>query len=536
MRFERASGIILHPTSLPGPDGIGDLGPEAFRWLDFLAAAGCSLWQVLPLGPTGYGDSPYQCFSAFAGNPYLVSPALLLEEGLLTPADLTDRPAFPVDRVDYGPVIAWKLTLLDRAFAHFQATAPAAIKTEFAGFRVAQAAWLDDFALFMAIKEAHGGVSWDHWPKPLRQRTGQALQQARHTWATAIERHAFRQFLFFRQWLAVRAYAAHKGIRIIGDVPIFVAYDSADVWANPQLFYLNRQGRPTVVAGVPPDYFSPTGQLWGNPLYRWDIHARTGYAWWLERLRATLRLVDIVRLDHFRGFAGYWEVPAGMPTAEKGQWRPGPGADFFRTVQQALGEASAESTLSTVKGLSTSLPIIAEDLGEITPDVIALREEFGLPGMKILQFAFGSDPHDPFLPHNYPANCVVYTGTHDNDTTPGWYRNAPEGERDFCRRYLARDGQNIAWDLIRLAWSSVANLALAPMQDLLELGSAARMNFPGRESGNWCWRMPADALSVALRDRLMELNFLYGRWPGERGKKPALATGVAPATNAAGDV
>ena len=495
MKFDRAAGILMHPTSLPGPEGIGDLGPQADRWVDYISSAGCGWWQVLPLGPTGYGDSPYQCFSAFAGNPYLVSPEVLLAEGLLARADLADRPSFPAGRVDYGAVITWKLTLLDRAFAHFQTMAPAQLQNELAEFQAAQAAWLDDFALFMALKEAHGGVSWDNWPLPLCRRDRPALQAARQMHADAVQRHVFRQFLFFRQWAALRAHAAEHRVQIIGDIPIFVAYDSADVWAHPELFYLDDEGKPTVVAGVPPDYFSPTGQLWGNPLYRWDVHAATGYAWWVERLRALLRLVDVIRLDHFRGFAGYWEVPAGSPTAEIGRWAPGPGRDFVLAIRQTLGD----------------LPIIAEDLGVITPDVIALRDEFSLPGMKVLQFAFSGDPRDPFLPHNYSSNCVAYTGTHDNDTTRGWYETAPEKERHFCRRYLASQGHDIAWDMIRAVWASVASLAVAPMQDMMGLGNEGRMNFPSREAGNWGWRMPGDALSESLRARLAELNFLYGR-------------------------
>ena len=495
MRFDRAAGILLHPTSLPGPEGIGDLGPQAFRWIDFLAAAGCAWWQVLPLGPTGYGDSPYQCFSAFAGNPFLISPKVLQSEGLLTRVDLADRPSFPADRVDYGAVIPWKLTLLDRAFAHFQSAARPELGLEFAAFQSAHAAWLQDFVFFMALKEAHGGASWDNWPASLRQRDAQALQEARRTHAEAMQRHAFRQFLFFRQWAALRAYAIERRVRIIGDIPIFVAYDSADVWAHPELFYLDDQGKPTVVAGVPPDYFSPTGQLWGNPLYRWEAHAATGFAWWLERLRALLQLVDVIRLDHFRGFAGYWEVPAGMPTAKVGRWAPGPGADFFRAVQQALGD----------------LPILAEDLGVITPDVVSLRDGLDLPGMRVLQFAFAGDPGDPFLPHNYIANCVVYTGTHDNDTTRGWFETAPEKERSFCLHYLGSEGRDIAWDMIRAAWASVAKLAAAPLQDVLELGGEARMNFPSHEVGNWGWRMSEDALSESLAARLAEINFLYGR-------------------------
>jgi 4-alpha-glucanotransferase len=499
MKFIRSSGIILHPTSLPGPDGIGDLGPEAYRWVNFLNEVGCSLWQVLALGPTGYGDSPYQCFSALAGNPYLVSPALLLEGGLLTRKDLADRPDFPADKVHYGEVIAWKLAILDRAFQHYQRSASPALRTEVAEFKAEQAFWLDDFALFMAIKEANGGVSWKDWPEALRSREPQALAEFKEEHAEAIQRHELRQFLFFKQWRALRRYANEKGIQIIGDVPIFVAYDSAETWSHPELFYLNDKGLPTVVAGVPPDYFSATGQLWGNPLYRWDVHRKSGYEWWIQRVKATLQIVDIIRLDHFRGFAGYWEVPVKMKTAEVGKWKTGPGASLFQAIEKALG----------------GLPIIAEDLGKITPDVVALRDQFKLPGMKLLQFAFSTDSSDPFLPHNYPTNCVAYTGTHDNDTSHGWYRNAPEAERDLCRRYLARSGDDIAWDMIRVIWSSVAELTLAPLQDFMSLGSEARMNLPGTTGNNWSWRMPADVFTnLNLIGRIKETNYLYYRSKG----------------------
>lgn len=498
MKYERSSGVILHPTSLPGPDGIGDLGPEAYRWVDFLASTGSTLWQILPLGPTGYGDSPYQSFSAFAGNPYLVSPTVLLDQGLLDDEDLSDRPDFPDDLVEFGPVIQWKMTLLDRAYAHFKAAGDNDLHQEYDQFQLGQASWLPDYVLFMAIKQANGGVSWDNWSQPLRRRSTRAINEFKRNNAELIDQFTFRQFLFFQQWNDLHEYAKQAGIKIIGDIPIFIAYDSADAWAHPELFYLDNQGKPTVVAGVPPDYFSPTGQLWGNPLYRWDVHAENGYSWWIERLRAVLKLVDIVRLDHFRGFAGYWEVPAGNLTAEIGRWLPGPGSDFFDAIQRKLFD----------------LPILAEDLGEITPDVIQLREQFNFPGMKILQFAFSTDAADPFLPHNFPRNCAVYTGTHDNDTSCGWYASAPESERDFARRYLARSGQDIAWDLIRIAWQSVAVFSLAPMQDLLSLGTQARMNFPGQPAGNWTWRMPADALNESLRIRLKEANDLYGRAPG----------------------
>jgi 4-alpha-glucanotransferase len=495
IEYERSCGILLHPTSLPGEWGVGDIGPEAVRWVDFLSQTACSLWQLLPLGPTGYGDSPYQCFSAFAGNPYLISPQLLLDDGLLHHDQLADKPEFPTERVDYGAMIEWKVKILDRAYWRFQEQGSPELRNDFDKFRENQANWLDDFALFMAIKEDHDGAPWPTWELPLRRREKDALIAARRDFKEAIHRQIFRQFIFFKQWSVLRAYTNNRGIKIVGDIPIFVAHDSADVWANPELFYLDDEGSPTVVAGVPPDYFSPTGQLWGNPLYRWDVHKESGYQWWLERLRSVLSMVDIVRLDHFRGYAGYWEVPGDAETAENGHWVPGPGKHFFEQVRQALGE----------------LPIIAEDLGVITPDVVELREHFGLPGMKILQFSFEGDPSDPFLPHNYPRNCVVYTGTHDNDTALGWYQRVSEKARDFYRRYLARSGNDVSWDLIRACWSSVAVFALAPLQDFLSLGNQARMNYPGNPSGNWTWRMPADSLGGGLSARIREINYLYSR-------------------------
>jgi 4-alpha-glucanotransferase len=503
MKFNRSSGVLLHPTSLPGPNGIGDLGPAAYQFVDFLAETGCRFWQVLPLGPTGYGDSPYQCFSAFAGNPYLVSPQVLIAEGLLTLEDLDDKPDFPPERVDYGKLIPWKLNLLEKAYHRFLQDTPSDLEVAFLTFQVEHEGWLESYARFMSLKEVHGGKPWTQWPAPLRDRQPATLRTACRKLASNIQRHKFHQFLFFRQWEALRRYTHARGIYLIGDLPIFVSHDSADVWEHPELFHLDESGKPTVVAGVPPDYFSATGQLWGNPLYRWENHAHEGYAWWLARLQNVLTLVDLIRLDHFRGFAAYWEVPANEPTAENGRWVPGPGATFFHIVKDALRESSL--------ALNNGLPLIAEDLGEITPDVIELRDTFGLPGMKVLVFAFDSGPQNPFLPHNYTENCVVYTGTHDNDTARGWFENAPEGEKDFARRYLGCDGNNIAWDLMRAAWSSVAQIAIAPMQDLLNLDNQARMNYPGKASGNWTWRMPSDALNQELRQRLRELNTLYGR-------------------------
>jgi 4-alpha-glucanotransferase len=495
MKFNRSSGILLHPTSLPGPYGIGDIGSRAHRWIEFLSGAGCSLWQVLPIGPTGYGDSPYQCFSSFAGNPLLISPDALLKDDLLHPDDLYDHPCFPENRVEFGEVIPWKAGVLDRSFIQYQHAQSPKINSEMEEFQAAHSAWLDDFALFMALKEVHGGAPWHTWEKPLRERQSEALVNARKQLVIAIQRQIYRQFLFFRQWAKLRNLAHEKNIQIIGDIPIFVAHDSADVWANPHLFHLDATGMPTFVAGVPPDYFAPTGQLWGNPLYRWDVHAASGYTWWLERIKATLAMVDIIRIDHFRGFAGYWEVPGKAKTAEIGRWVPGPGKDFFRSIRQSLGD----------------LPIIAEDLGVITPDVVELRDTFDLPGMRIFQFAFDSNPEDPFLPHNYSANCVVYTGTHDNDTVRGWYERVPEKDKAFYRRYLDRDGITVNWDMIRAVWSSVAIFGLAPMQDFLNLGNEARMNYPGNPSGNWMWRMSNDAQTPELQANIKELNYLYSR-------------------------
>jgi 4-alpha-glucanotransferase len=507
MTFERSSGILLHPTSLPSPYGIGDLGPGAHGWVDFLGRTGTGLWQVLPLGPTGYGDSPYQCFSAFAGNPYLISPESLLQDGLLSGDDLVDAPEFPSDHVDYGTVIPWKVDLLNRAYVQFQSKSLPDLEKAFVQFQADEAHWLDDYALFMTLKENQGGGPWWTWDAALRDSDSSpeavngstaksiSLNRFAEKHSDTIQMIKFRQFLFFKQWSEVRDHAHRNGIQIIGDIPIFVAHDSADVWANRELFYLDEVGQPTVVAGVPPDYFSETGQLWGNPLYDWEKHAADGYSWWLDRLRAVLSLVDIVRLDHFRGFAGYWEIPGEAETAVKGRWMDGPGADFFRKVRESLGE----------------LPIIAEDLGEITPDVVELRDQFNLPGMKVLVFAFNSGPENEFLPHNYTRDFAVYTGTHDNDTAVGWYQRVEEHERSFARRYLNTSGEDIAWDLIRAAWASVAVFALAPLQDLLGLDNEARMNYPGSDQGNWTWRFSNNALSASLKSRLQEMNKIFDR-------------------------
>jgi 4-alpha-glucanotransferase len=496
--LSRSGGILLHPTSLPGPYGIGDLGPQAYRFVDWLVSTGCKLWQILPLGPTGYGDSPYQCFSAFAGNPYLISLEALLEDGLLKQDDLADMPEFDAARADFGSLIPWKLGVLQAAFSHLSSVS-SELHKEFDRFRAENASWLGDYALFMSLKEANGGGAWSGWDASLRKRKNSALARARKDHAGNIARHSFYQFLFFRQWSKLRAYANEQGITIIGDIPIFIAYDSADAWGNPDLFFLDQDSLPTVVAGVPPDYFSATGQLWGNPLYRWDVHKASGYAWWLERFRSVLQFVDVVRLDHFRGFAGYYEIPYGAPTAETGQWVTGPGKDFFDAISGELAEPE-----------SGTLPIIAEDLGVITPDVVQLRDSLHLPGMRIMQFGF-SGAENPFLPHNYVTNCVAYTGTHDNDTACGWFDSAPPDERKFALRYLKSDGTDFAWDLIRGVWSSVAVYAVAPMQDVLSLGTEARMNYPSRLGGNWEWRMKEEDMSVANAERLRELNELYLR-------------------------
>ncbi len=488
---DRVSGILLHPTSLPGPYGIGDLGRRAYRFVDWLAEAGQRLWQVLPLGPTGYGDSPYQCFSAFAGNPLLIDLEDLVKRGYLDLDDLA-VPVFPTERVDYGRVIIWKNQILDLAYTRFrQWPTP----SSFDAFVRDQDWWLDDFALFMAIKKEHGGHAWPEWTPPLRDRRPKALKAARERLADEIQKLKFRQWLFFEQWNRLKQYANGLRIQIIGDIPIYVAIDSADAWANRELFYFDEEGRPTVVAGVPPDYFSPTGQLWGNPIYRWDKMAEDGYSWWIQRIRANLALYDIIRIDHFRGFYNYWEVPGDAETAVNGRWVDGPREAFFDAVIEAVGE----------------LPLIAEDLGEPHPGVYALRDHYGFPGMKVLQFAWSSDGRDPFLPHNYIKNCVVYTGTHDNDTTRGWYEKAPEKERDYVRRYLRVSGRDIAWDMIRLAMMSPANLAIIPMQDVMNLGSEARMNTPATASGNWTWRFLPDQLTEGTKAGLHELCELYGR-------------------------
>lgn len=509
MAFDRASGILLHPTSLPGPYGIGDIGPEAVKFLDFLQESGQRLWQILPLGPTSYGDSPYQSPSTFAGNPLWISPDLLHRQGLLSDEDLAAYPAFPAERVDFGPVILAKTALLAAACDHFRAKLESSpeLAAEFLAFCRNNAAWLDDYALFAALKDAHDGTPWTTWEAPLANREPAALENARSAFAIPVQNVQIAQFLFDSQWRTLRSAAAARGIQIIGDIPIFVAHDSADVWANRDLFFLNPDGSPSVVAGVPPDYFSATGQLWGNPLYDWDAHRASNYDWWVERLRRVFSLVDIVRIDHFRGFEAYWEIPGGEATAINGRWIKGPDAPFFDVLRSRLGD----------------LPIIAEDLGLITPEVIALRDHCGFPGMRILQFAFGNDDRAAeFRPESYPSNCVVYTGTHDNDTTVGWFHSQAgagstrsqeeiDAERRMILDYLRTSGEHIAWDLIELGARSNANTFVAPFQDILELGSEARMNTPGKADGNWQWRFQWAQLSDDARAHLAHITRATGR-------------------------
>ena len=499
MRLPRASGLLLHPTSLPAPHGIGDLGAGALGFVDFLALARQRWWQVLPLGPTSFGDSPYQSPSTFAGNPLLISLDALVADGLLTAAEAATA-AMAAPRVDYGAVIAAKRPLLQRAARRLCDGAVAELATALAQFRAAEEIWLDDFALFMALKDAHGGIAWPEWEPDLAQRQPAALTRSRGGFAGAIEEHAALQFLFFRQWEALRAHAAARGVRILGDLPIFVAGDSADVWAHRELFQLDADGVPRAVAGVPPDYFSADGQLWGNPLYDWEAHAAQGFAWWVARLRAALRCCDVVRVDHFIGFTRYWGVPAGETTAVNGAYHAAPGEAVLEAVRGALGDVA----------------IVAEDLGVVTPEVDAMRERFAIPGMHVLQFAFGGGgAANRDLPHNYARSSVVYTGTHDNDTTAGWFAAAPSGERHAVLRYLGRrTSQDVVAHLIRLAMASVADTAIVPVQDVLGLGSEARMNMPGEPEGNWAWRLAEGELTDEHAEWLAALAEIYGRDEG----------------------
>lgn len=507
MKFPRSSGILLHPTSLPGRYGIGDLGAEAYRFAHFLKESGVLVWQVLPLGPTGYGDSPYQCFSAFAGNPLLISLEVLAEQGLLSTADLSP-PEFPPGRVDYEAVIRFKLPLLRRAFENFKKASGTPGWSEFERFCEEEKEWVEEYALFRAIKSEFGEQSWIEWDESLIRREPAALERYRILLSDELAMQRFFQFQFFQQWSRLKEYCSELGLTIMGDIPLFVAHDSVDVWANQEFFLLDEKGNPTSVAGVPPDYFSATGQLWGNPVYRWDRMQADDFSWWLDRIRATVRLVDLIRLDHFRGFEAYWQVLAGEETAINGNWVKVPGAKLFERLRQDLGE----------------LPLVAENLGWITPEVEELRTSYKLPGMAILQFAFGTDPQAAtFIPHNLTTDVVLYTGTHDNDTVMGWWKRTAETdpnndqetidqERDLARRYLNIDGgDDPAWAFIRAAFSSVARLAIVPVQDVLSLDNSARLNRPGQPAGNWQWRLQPGQLTEDHGERLREFAWLYGR-------------------------
>jgi 4-alpha-glucanotransferase len=497
MHLFRASGILLHPTALPGRFGIGDLGLEAYQFVDFLARSAQRLWQVLPLGPTGLGNSPYMSFSTMAGNPLLISPDLLKDYGLLSTEDLEEVPNFPEDKVDFDQVIPWKTALLQRACKNFMLNARRFQQKEFEGFCRGKARWLDDYALFMALLNAQEEDIWMDWSLELRAHKPDVLEQWRDQLQDEIFFHKFVQYEFFRQWSELKRYANDQNIYIIGDIPIYVASNSADVWGHPEVFKLDPEtGHPTEVAGVPPDYFSATGQLWGNPIYDWEYLESTNFAWWVGRIREVLMRVDLFRIDHFRGFESFWSVPAGEKTALNGQWVKAPGYQLFETILEELG----------------SLPILAEDLGIIGPEVIALRDRFGFPGMKILHFAFEGNPKNPYLPFNVGTNSVIYTGTHDNNTTVGWYKQISDQERTYLHQYLGCQGPyGIEWDLIRLALSSSANFAIIPLQDVLGLDTDARMNIPGKAEDNWAWRFRSELLTETYSNRLKEMTLVYGR-------------------------
>jgi 4-alpha-glucanotransferase len=499
MPFQRASGILLHPTSFPGRFGMGDLGPTAYEFVDFLAETGQQLWQVLPLGPTGHGNSPYMSYSSMAGNHMLISLEKLRDRGLIEQSDLDEFPHFAEDEVDFGNVLPIKLKLLEKAAETFNATADEDSRSEYDAFCQERAFWLDDYAFFMALKRAHEGASWHQWESALARREPQAMTVWHDKLSTVISYHKYFQFEFTRQWQELKQYANERYIQIVGDMPIYVAHDSVDVWAFPHNFMIDEETlEPAEMAGVPPDYFSETGQLWGNPTYNWEEIQKRGFRWWLQRVKSLLDYVDLTRIDHFRGFEAYWAVPEGEDTALNGEWVKAPGEAFFNAVKEEFG----------------SLPILAEDLGVITPEVEALRDQFDFPGMKILQFAFGGDETNPYLPFNYVNNCLVYTGTHDNDTTVGWFDKAGEYERDRVLRYLGGlHADGIHWSMIRLALSSIANQAIIPLQDVLGLGSFARMNSPGKPDGNWAWRYRSEMLTGELRERLREMIRLYGRTP-----------------------
>lgn len=501
MPAHRSNGILLHITSLPSSYGIGDLGPSAYQFADFLERTHQQIWQILPLGPVGLGASPYSSPSTFAGNPLLISPDRLRDAGFLTEADLRDVPDLPTDHVDYSRAIPLKHNLLTRAFERFESEASAQDVEDFELFCAEQADWLTDYALYRALKSAHDDAPWTAWPDPITLRDPDALREARREHERTIRKHEFWQFLFDRQWTALRTYCNERSIQLFGDIPIYVAEDSADVWAHQGLFHLDDQGKPTVVAGVPPDFFAEEGQRWGNPIYRWDTMRDRGFRWWTRRVERTLDLVDLVRIDHFRGFSAYWEIPAEEETAVHGQWVQAPGEELFHTLEDRLG----------------NLPVVAEDLGIITSDVTDLRKQFDFPGMAVLQFAFYDDPASEYLPHNFERDVVAYTGTHDNNTTLGWWTEEIDGEaKDFARTYLDLDESvqdDLSWMCIRMLMASVANRVVIPLQDVLELGAEARMNLPGNGGGNWEWRFTENQLTNHLIDRLKTLTYTYGRAP-----------------------
>jgi len=502
MRFPRNSGILLHPTSLPGPYGSGDFGAAAYHFVDWLVTAGQKMWQILPLGGTGPGNSPYMSCSAFSGNLLLIDLNELSEFGWLAEGDLIPLADFNPHKVDFSLVHQYRMTKLRLAANRFFSDRQHHHITEFETFCTAEQSWLENYALFMALAEKFNWQDWGRWPPAFAHRDAAALLQVSIEQADEIGFWRFCQWCFFRQWRKLKRYANARGIRIIGDMPIFVAYQSADVWSHQPLFELGEDNQATVVAGVPPDYFSETGQRWGNPLFRWAAHELENYAWWIERIRKTIEMFDIVRIDHFRGFAGYWEIQASEPNAIKGRWMPGPGEKLFNAIRNKLGR----------------LPIIAEDLGVITPDVVALLKKFELPGMRVLQFAFGGNTDNPYLPHNFINNMVVYVGTHDNDTTIGWFNSASEHERTFAGKYLRTDGKEINWDLIHAASQSVADIAIYTMQDVLGLGSEHRMNLPGSSGGNWEWRFGWDQLEAQQAEKLYEITALHGRCEADRLK------------------
>jgi len=509
MTFQRSSGILLHPTSLPSKFGIGDLGEPAYQFIEFLSRSGQKLWQVLPLGPTGYGNSPYMSFSAIAGNPYLISPDILEKQHLLKQEDWADLPEFSQDTVDFAAVMPCKRKLLEIAFTRFQKGYVDQdlhhhhdlylLQEQFKKFRYEESDWLEDYVLFITLHEQNPKILWNNWEPAIAQRDPQALQQKREELHDQIEFHRFVQFIFFDQWLKLKQYANVRDIQIIGDIPIYVSHNSADVWANPNNFALDPETyEVTQMAGVPPDYFSATGQLWGNPVYNWEYLQETDFAWWIDRFRFLNRYVDIIRIDHFRGFEAFWQVPAGEVTAMNGEWKTALGTELFTKLNEVMGE----------------LPILAEDLGVITPEVDKLRDDFGFPGMRVLMFAFGGSSDNFHLPHNYVCNSAVYTGTHDNDTAVGWWQRASKYEKELLYRYVVgfATGEPINWVIIRMAMASVSSIAMIPLQDVLGLDNSGRMNTPGTATGNWGWRYPdSSLLSIELSDRLLEVTQLYSR-------------------------